>query len=71
MHDIIQRNIRNVTISNTFDLLCEIVRTLYQRDYKNMTSDDVWMLEYKRTCHAITTSCCKCDCINVVSVTFL
>lgn len=33
MHDIIQRNIRNVTISNTFDLLCEIVRTLYQRDY--------------------------------------
>lgn len=43
MHDIIQRNIRNVTISNTFDLLCEIVRTLYQRDYKNMTSDDVWM----------------------------
>lgn len=40
MHDIIQRNIRNVTISNTFDLLCEIVRTLYQRDY--LQEYDVW-----------------------------
>lgn len=40
MHDIIQRNIRNVTISNTFDLLCEIVRILYQRDY--LQEYDVW-----------------------------
>lgn len=40
MHDIIQRNIRNVTILNTFDLLCEIVRTLYQRDY--LQEYDVW-----------------------------
>lgn len=40
MHDIIQRNIRYVTISNIFSLLCETVRTLYQRDY--LQEYDVW-----------------------------